>query len=109
MGEIELHLAIAGLPLAEKQKLCTWLGEIIAAELVADEPLEIPVKSNREVVEQRRVGSVVYQLELVRCGKPTCKCAGPAGKKHGPYWYSYQRNNKRVVSKYLGKHLSLLM
>lgn len=56
--------------------------------------------SKREIVEQRKVGSITYQLEAVRCGKETCKKC-----PHGPYWYSYQRVGSRVVSDYIGKRL----
>jgi hypothetical protein len=25
--------------------------------------------------------------ELVRCGKPSCRCAKDVRRRHGPYWY----------------------
>lgn len=53
-----------------------------------------------QVVESRQVGNVTYQLELVRCGKASCrKCP------HGPYWYAYfwNENTRRTKSVYVGK------
>lgn len=95
---------ITDLSLDEKIALQAWLSNAIATEQ-DQEVLEIPLKSGREVVEQKRIGRVTYQLELIKCGKPTCKCAGLFGAKHGPYWYSYQTKNNRLVSSYVGKHL----
>lgn len=45
-------------------------------------------------------GKVSYRLEPVKCGKPGCtKCP------HGPYWYAYWREGKRVRSRYIGRYL----
>ena len=72
-------------------------------DLLLAEQLPLVVKIHREVVEQKQVGSISYQLELVKCGKATCtKCP------HGPYWYGYYRRGKRMVSKYVGKDFKLL-
>jgi hypothetical protein len=40
---------------------------------------------------------VAYRLEMVRCGKPQCKSC-----PHGPYWYAYYREGKRLRSRYIG-------
>jgi hypothetical protein len=37
--------------------------------------------------------------ELVRCGKPTCRCA--AGERHGPYWYLRWRDRGRQRRAYI--------
>ena len=43
---------------------------------------------------------VTYRLEHVRCGKEGCtRCP------HGPYWYAYWREEGRLRSRYIGKHL----
>jgi hypothetical protein len=42
--------------------------------------------------------SVTYRLEMVKCGKPGCRSC-----PHGPYWYAYFREGKRLRSRYLGK------
>ena len=43
---------------------------------------------------------VTYRSELVRCGKDGCsRCP------HGPYWYAYWREEGRLRSRYIGKHL----
>lgn len=79
-----------------QQQLLTWLEDLLSDPLP-----EPPSNPKREVVERHYRASICYQLEKVICGKGNCKCAN--GKKHGPYWYSYQWNAGRVVSKYIGK------
>ena len=64
------------------------------------------------IVEVRKMGEVVYQLEYRTCGKrnpktgrPWCSCfaAWPEGG-HGPYWYAYWREpSGRRRSQYIGK------
>lgn len=41
---------------------------------------------------------VSYRLETVNCGKPGCKSC-----PHGPYWYAYFREGKRLRSRYIGR------
>lgn len=68
-------------------------------------------RARRErIVEQQIAGlevidgaAVVYQLERVRCGKPSCRVCLKSG--HGPYWYAYWRAQKRTQSIYIGKKL----
>lgn len=91
--------AASKLKLDELKRLDTWLHSLIA-ELESEE-LEPPEKPGREVVRREHIGAVVYQLEKVRCGKPSCRSC-----PHGPYWYGYQRKGGRVVSFYVGKDLS---
>mgnify|MGYP006174616223 CR=1 FL=1 len=43
---------------------------------------------------------VTYRLESVRCGKAGCKSC-----PHGPYWYAYFREGKRLRSRYIGRDL----
>jgi len=45
--------------------------------------------------------SWTYRLEYVRCGKANCHCRSGIG--HGPYWYRYQRDGKRIRKEYVGK------
>jgi hypothetical protein len=45
--------------------------------------------------------SLTYRREYVKCGKKGCSCA--TGKGHGPYWYAYWREGKKLKKKYLGK------
>jgi hypothetical protein len=57
-----------------------------------------------EIVEQPggapATGKVTYRLEPVRCGKQGCtRCP------HGPYWYAYWREDGRLRSRYIGRHL----
>ncbi len=37
--------------------------------------------------------------QVVRCGKPSCKCA--SGELHGPYFYHFQRINGSLVKRYV--------
>jgi hypothetical protein len=47
-----------------------------------------------------QTSKVTYRLEPVRCGKSGCtRCP------HGPYWYAYWREDGRLRSRYIGKHL----
>lgn len=62
-----------------------------------------PSPPDRNVVEKRDMGAVVYQLELVKCGKKCKKCP------HGPYWYAYYREGGRQISKYIGKEFKRLL
>ena len=66
--------------------------------------------SKNPVIERREVDGVIYQLEMVKCGKKTCKRDALGG--HGPYWYAYQLSRRgggladaggRWVSKYIGR------
>ena len=50
--------------------------------------------------EQAGDPEVSYRLESVRCGKPNCKSC-----PHGPYWYAYFREGKRLKSRYIGREL----
>lgn len=43
---------------------------------------------------------VSYRLETVKCGKPNCRSC-----PHGPYWYAYYREGKRLRSTYVGRDL----
>ena len=43
---------------------------------------------------------VSYRLESVKCGKEGCKSC-----PHGPYWYAYFREGKRLRSRYIGRDL----
>lgn len=77
--------------------------QYILTLLAEQPPLPLFQKAGREVIERRVERGVSYQLERVKCGKKKCKCA--RGELHGPYWYAYWREGKRVKSKYIGKEL----
>ena len=67
---------------AKTPQLCelrAWLKSTI------EEDESIPMRSNREVVEVKKIKGGTYQHEKIRCGKSTCKCA--KGTLHEPYWY----------------------
>lgn len=67
----------------------------------------IPPRHDREVVQVQHLHDRLYQLERVRCGKPTCKCMGKNAQLHGPYWYAYWRENGKLKSRYVRKKLDL--
>ncbi len=46
---------------------------------------------------QSRGLSISYERRLVLCGKAGC------ARLHGPYWYAFWRDGKRVRSFYVGK------
>jgi hypothetical protein len=71
-----------------------------------DEPLH-KTPAPRIVLEKKSRAGVLYQLELVKCGKKRCRCRLRA--THGPYWYAYRWNKlkSKLVSKYVGRVLEL--
>jgi hypothetical protein len=98
------RLQILKLPLEQQKALYEWLeGTIAQQQSEAADPPEIPLQAGRAIVESKQVEKVTYRLELVKCGKVTCRCA--AGQLHGPYWYAYQRQAGKVKSWYVGKQL----
>jgi hypothetical protein len=66
------------------------------------------VKVRRDVCtdkRQERSRNVQYQLERIRCGKPSCQCATLG---HGPYWFAYWRHAGVRRKRYIGRDLKLL-
>lgn len=91
--------------LPELESLQGWLKEVIRQRKQTATQPEIPLKKGREVIEIRDEDTVTFRLEKVKCGKKKCKCT--KGKLHGPYWYAYQWNGKKLKSTYVGKTLQL--
>ena len=54
-----------------------------------------------EVEPARGGGS--YVLQMVRCGKPTCRCASGSGELHGPYWYLYRKKDGQTKEQVCGE------
>src|SRR5215212_7005751 len=48
-----------------------------------------------------------YRLEMVRCGKDTCKKCTNDAYGHGPYWYLYRYSAGKVRKTYIGKERPL--
>jgi hypothetical protein len=94
--------AASGMSLKELGQLDTWLHDRIADEKA--QAAEISPPPSCIVVEKRKGPGITYRLELVKCGKDSCrKCRqGPA---HGPYWYAYGQGDGRFQQKYIGKEL----
>lgn len=81
--------------------LDSWLHEEQARRAVSGDAQPIPVPAGRQVVSEQRAGKITYRQEKRTCGTATCRCA--KGDLHGPYWYAYWREDKRLRSKYIGK------
>jgi hypothetical protein len=92
-----LYAKLTRLSLNQQREVLKWLQ----ANIQQQESLEltIPIKKGREIITQQGC----YRLELVKCGKPACRCA--TGSLHGPYWYQYWRDGDTVRCKYIGKKL----
>lgn len=95
--------AIANFPVDRLEELRAIIDGLIKEKKVTASKTYL--KSGRHLVESRTINHVIYQLEKVKCGKPTCKCNQEDGELHGPYWYLYRWNGKKVVSQYIGKTL----
>lgn len=111
----QIRATFCKLTLEQAKKLHYELELVIQELEQQTEPLALPLKKGREVLQVQRIDdpdgtsrkSRLYQLELVRCGKSGCKCAGENGELHGPYWYAYWRENGKLKSRYIGKRLDL--
>lgn len=53
--------------------------------------------------EETKRETVTYRQEYIRCGKANCKKCRANGTGHGPYWYAYWREGKRIRKEYIGK------
>ena len=101
----KLRAALHQLNLDQARQLYAELSTIVQAlEQEAATPAPVEAKG-REVVETQRIGDRLYQLERIRCGKTGCKCMSKNGASHGPYWYAYWRDEGKLKSRYVGKHL----
>jgi len=97
----EIRQSISALPPRELAKLEAWLHALL--EDRQSKRREGDATKQREVLESHRAARKTYRLELVRCGKESCKCA--VGKLHGPYWYAYWSEGGKIRSQYIGKRL----
>lgn len=100
----EIQEKMMHLSLKDKEILLGWLKAMIKEQKQQTSSEKIPLKKGREVVETLRMGRTMYRLEKVKCGKKKCKCS--KGNLHGPYWYSYHWNGKKLTSSYIGKTLN---
>ncbi|MFQ6090242.1 MAG: DUF6788 family protein [Candidatus Bipolaricaulia bacterium] len=66
------------------------------------QPEPAPEPRSTPPVKELRRGKVTYRQERVKCG---AKCNCNDGQGHGPYWYSYQREDGKLKKKYIGKEL----
>jgi hypothetical protein len=100
----DIQKLIRALSLKQKQTLADWLAKDIEQDRAEQESAPT-AKKNRELVKSQNLGNIIYQLELIKCGKEGCKCN--KGQLHGPYWYAYQRQGDKFKSSYIGKTLKL--
>jgi hypothetical protein len=84
------------LSLVELRELAVRLGDEIRQR-------EKALAANSEMVEEKSIDSICYQLVKTRCGKKECSCA--RGELHGPYWYACFREGGKNRRKYMGKTL----
>jgi hypothetical protein len=56
-----------------------------------------PSPENPETLPKMLPGAVC--AELKKCGKPNCRCA--RGELHGPYYYRYWRDGRRLRKTYV--------
>jgi hypothetical protein len=99
--------------LEQRRRLMLDLQELSTEELRAlvDRAKRIIAECKLEeghrlrVVDSFREGDTRYLLEYTKCGKASSgkcrKCR--EGEFHGPYWYSYTWDGKKMTSKYHGK------
>ena len=97
----EVKKIIGALPLKDLAKLTAWLHALL--EDRASNKMTRSAIKRGQALQARRTVSKSYRLELVRCGKATCKCA--EGHLHGPYWYAYWSEDGKTRSQYIGKRL----
>lgn len=97
----EIKRSIGELPPKELAKLDVWLHTLLE-ERESKRRVRGAVKQH-EVLQAHRTARKTYRLELVRCGRKTCKCV--EGQLHGPYWYAYWTEGGRTRSQYIGKKL----
>lgn len=50
--------------------------------------------------------NATLEQRYVRCGKSRCERCRTYGAAHGPYWYAYWKEGRRVRSRYLGANVT---
>jgi hypothetical protein len=82
-----------------RQELLDWLATLMnkrANDCLTPSP---------DPISKVITNTALYQLERIKCGKPTCHCN--AGLGHGPYWYRYYSVKGKQKSEYVGKILTI--
>jgi hypothetical protein len=86
----ELLRRIRGLDEFDLRRLVLFAGDVLSARVG-------PVLTGRPDAASSRE---TFRQQLVRCGKKGCRSC-----PHGPYWYAYRREGRRLRSRYVGKEL----
>ena len=97
----EIKRSARALTLKELAVLDVWLHNLIGVKEAKMRVLQ--AKKQLEAPRLRPSPRKTYRLQVVRCGKQTCKCR--EGELHGPYWYAYWIENGKMKSQYIGKKL----
>jgi hypothetical protein len=97
----EIKQSICALPTKDLTRLDAWLHALLG-ERASKKRVHGATKQH-EVLQAHKAAHKTYRLELVRCGKQSCRCA--KGELHGPYWYAYWSEIGKTRSRYIGKHL----
>ena len=99
MSLSEIKRSLRSLTTKELTVLNVWLQNLVGVrEAKMRKP---PARKRPKTPKKRRPPRKTYRLQLVRCGKETCKCR--SGILHGPYWYACWFENGRTRSQYIGK------
>lgn len=97
-----LQASLKRLSLEERQAILDWLAQDINAELNSDTEA---FSEGAGVIDRRHFEGRSYQLERRRCNQEGCVCMDGdiAQVGHGPYWYSYWREEGKLKRGYVGK------
>lgn len=97
----EIKRSARALTTKELAVLDAWLHNLIGVR--ESKMLEQRASKDHGLLGPQRAARKSYRLQVVRCGKETCKCR--KGSFHGPYWYVYWTKNGKTKSQYIGKKL----
>lgn len=75
------------------------IRDLVESLIAERNEAKLAAPTKKEVMEEKKSGSITYRLERVSCGK------GCKGCPHGPYWYGYWKEGGKTRSKYIGKRL----
>lgn len=95
----EIKRSARTLTLKELAMLDAWLHNLISGREAR--MLQCRGSKQNEMSGPPRLARKTYRLQLIRCGKESCKCR--RGSLHGPYWYAYWVEKGKTKSQYIGK------
>lgn len=87
----DLARAVRGLDEHELRRLLIYAGGLLESTSGQRFAFEEGEKDEKPVSVRQ---------QMVKCSKANCRSC-----PHGPYWYAYWRENGKVRSRYIGRHL----